>query len=767
MTELPKPKMRKTTNWSAIWILPLIALAIGAWLAWRAYDQAGVMINVQFESGEGLQPNKTEVIFKGIAVGKVVDMHVNKPALAITATIEMRKEAGEYLSKQTRFWLVKPRVSLAGVTGLETLVSGNYIAIDPVKGEMNHDFVALKEPPPLSDSLPGLHLILKAERLGSLEQGSPIFYRQIQVGQVASYQLADDQKTIEVKIHIEPAYANLVRKNTRFWNASGITLSGGLSGLKLRTESLASIAAGGIAFSTPDIYADSPPTDPSKPFRLYEDYDAAQTGLAVRLKVTDVSGLSAGDTPVMYNGVQVGTVKAVDMDKDFNGATATLSMDPRTEEFLNTKTEFWLVKPSISLAGITGLEALVKGNYLSVRFGKDGDPTRDFTIRPKAPPLNLDSPGLHLVLTSDRLGSLDVGTPILYRQMKVGTVQSYQLSRDRQRVVVGVHIEPEFGDLVNTSSRFWNVSGVTLSGDLNGIKFKSESLQTLISGGISFDTPDPKAPPITKVRRFFLFDNEEAATAKGQIIELQADSADGLREGTDIRYRGLEVGRVEQVELSRDLSGVVLKARLTRAQESLAREGTRFWVVKAQLGLGGAENLGTLVSGPYIEVLPRDKAGAPKARFTLLDQAPNRLLEAEGLRLTLSSARRGSLKAGVPVTYREVQVGKVTSFELGETGDRVLIHILIEPRYAPLVRTGSRFWNTSGVGVEAGLFKGVKVRTESVETILAGGVAFATPDNAQMGPEAKPGQTFALFDDVQDDWLQWAPKIPLGKAVGQ
>ncbi len=493
MSDLPKPKMRKTTNWSAIWILPLIALAIGAWLAWRAYDQAGIVINIQFESGEGIQANKTEVIFKGIGVGKVVDLHVNQPTLGVTATVEMRKEAAEYLSKGTRFWLVKPRVSIAGVTGLETLVSGNYIAIDPVKGEQQKDFTALKEPPPLSDSLPGLHLTLKAERLGSLEQGSPIYYRQIQVGQVKSYRLAEDQKTIEVKVHIEPAYANLVRKHTRFWNASGITLSGSLSGLKLRTESLASIAAGGIAFSTPDNYPDSPPTDPTKPFRLYEDFDAAQAGLSVKVKVSDVSGLTPGSTPVMYNGVQVGTVKSIDMDKDFNGATATLSMDPRTEDFLNSKTEFWMVKPSISLAGITGLEALVKGNYLSVRFASGGDPTRDFVIRPKAPPLNLDSPGLHLVLTTDQLGSLEVGTPILYRQMKVGSVQSYQLSRrDPSRLIIGVHIEPEYAKLVNTSSRFWNISGVTISGGLDGIKLKSESLQTLIAGGIAFDTPDPR-----------------------------------------------------------------------------------------------------------------------------------------------------------------------------------------------------------------------------------------------------------------------------------
>ncbi|MFV3303649.1 MlaD family protein [Pseudomonas sp. NY15181] len=765
MSDLPTPKMRKTSNWSAIWILPLIALAIGAWLAWRAYDQAGIMINIRFESGDGIQINKTEVIFKGIGVGKVTDLHVNKPDLGVTAVVEMRKEAGEYLSKGTRFWLVKPRVSLAGVTGLETLVSGNYIAIDPVKGDPQKEFTALKEPPPLSDSLPGLHLTLKAERLGSLEQGSPIYYRQIQVGQVKSYHLAEDQKTIEVKIHIEPAYANLVRKHTRFWNASGITLSGDLSGLKLRTESLASIAAGGIAFATPENYPDSPPTDSTKPFRLYEDYDAAQAGLSVKLKVTDVSGLSAGSTPVMYNGVQVGTVKSIDMDQDFNGATAQLSMDPRTEDFLNSGTEFWLVKPSISLAGITGLEALVKGNYISVRFSKTGEPSREFAIRPKAPPLNLDSPGLHLVLTTDKLGSLEVGTPILYRQLKVGSVQSYQLSRrDPSRLVIGVHIEPEYAKLVNTSTRFWNVSGVTVSGGLDGIKLKSESLQTLIAGGIAFDTPDAKAPPITKVRRFALFDSEEVAHAKGRMIELRADTADGLKEGTVLRYKGLEVGRVEQVDLSKDLSGVVMKARLTRAEDSIARQGTRFWVVGPEVGLNGVSNLGTIVSGQYIEVLPADKPGQAQTAFSVLASQPNRLLEGEGLRLTLSAPRRGSLKVGVPVTYREVQVGKVTSFELGETADRVLVHILIEPRYAPLVRTGSRFWNTSGVGVDAGLFKGVKVRTESFETILAGGVAFATPNNAEMGAPAKPGQTFALFDESNEEWLDWAPKIPLGKA---
>ncbi|WP_049243378.1 MlaD family protein, partial [Pseudomonas aeruginosa] len=110
-------KKHKTSNWSAIWVLPLVALAIGAWLAWRAFDQAGVDIQVRFESGDGIQANKTEVLYKGISVGKVTDLHVSKDIKGVVATIEIKKEAQEYLSKDTRFWLVKPRVSLAGVTG--------------------------------------------------------------------------------------------------------------------------------------------------------------------------------------------------------------------------------------------------------------------------------------------------------------------------------------------------------------------------------------------------------------------------------------------------------------------------------------------------------------------------------------------------------------------------------------------------------------------------------------------------------------------------
>jgi len=767
MTDLPKAKTRPASNWSAIWVLPLIALMIGGWLGWRAYNETGIEVQVRFESGEGIQANKTEVVYKGMPVGKVKSLTLDDEGKTrgVIATIEMNKDVEQYLKTSTRFWLVKPSVTLAGITGLETLVSGNYVAISPGEGEQSRKFTALTKEPPLSDYKPGLHLTIKADRLGSLNRGSPVFYKQIQVGQVKSYLLSEDQSTVEIKVFIEPTYANLVRKHTRFWNASGISIDANLSGVKVRSESLASIVAGGIAFATPDNRKDSPPTDPSLPFRLYEDFDAAQAGIRVKVKLSDFEGLQAGRTPVMYKGIQVGNLKALKIDPDLSSATAELTLDPLAEDYLVTGTQFWVVKPSISLAGITGLEALVKGNYIAVRPGdKGGAPQREFEARPKPPPLDLRSPGLHLVLFTENLGSLEVGSPILYKQVKVGSVQSYQFSRTKKQLLIGVHIEKEYEGLVNASTRFWNASGITLTGGLTGgIQVKSESLQSLMAGGIAFETPKATAPLQKRIPRFRLFANRDEASQKGAVVTIKVDRADGLRTGTPIRFKGLDVGKVENVDLSDDLQSVLLTARITEVPERIARVGSQFWVVKPELGLIKTSNLETLVSGQYIEVQPAAKNLGPQKSFVALANPPESVKEEAGLSLVLSAARRGSLKTGVPVTYREITVGKVTGYELGQTADRVLVHILIEPKYAPLVRSGTRFWNTSGFGLDFGLFKGATVRTESLETLIQGGIAFATPEGDRMGSPARPEQTFPLFDKFEDEWLTWAPKISLGK----
>lgn len=767
MNDIPMAKTRPASNWSAIWVLPFLALLIGAWLGWQAYQKAGIEIYVTFATGEGIQVGKTEFLYKGMVIGKVtaMDFPEDGKERGVIATLEVDKRVEPYLLSSTRFWLVKPSVTLAGITGLDTLVSGNYITASPgLDGEQARDFIALEDVPPMAESTPGLHITLKAERLGSLNRDSPVFYKQIKVGRVRSYILAEDNKSVNVKVFIEPEYASLVRKHTRFWNASGITVDAGLAGIKVQAESIASIIAGGISFATPEDRSDSPATDPSLPFRLYDNFEEAQSGFKVVVKFSSMDGLTA-NTAVMFNGVQIGTVKRIKVNDDLVGATAELLMNPRAEDYMTEGADFWVIRPSISLAGITGIDALVKGNYIGVRPGaKDARGKRDFLALIKPPAMDLSTPGLHLVLLSNKLASLSVGSPILFRQIKVGAVQSYKLSEDARQVLLGVHIEPEFSALINSSTRFWNASGVTLTGGLSGIKVQAESLQSLLAGGITFETPDVNASTVkSRAAKFQLYDDRDKALQRGVEVAITVATGEGLDVGTSIRYKGIVVGKVDDVELTDDLNSVILHARIIKAADRIARSGSQFWVVKPEVSLTRLANLDTLVSGQYLDVQPAPIGRSVQTNFVALPLPPTNTPLQEGLKLVLSAPVRGSIKPGVVVSYRDIPVGKVLDFELGPTSDLVLLHVLIEPRYATLIHTGTRFWNSSGVSVDAGLFKGVKLRTDSLESVLAGGISFATPDVPLMGDSARAGQTFMLYAEPKEEWLQWSPKIVLGK----
>jgi paraquat-inducible protein B len=767
MIDLPMAKIRPASNWSAIWVLPLLALVIGAWLGWQAYEKAGIEIRLTFATGDGIQVGKTEFLYKGMVIGKVksMDFLMDGKDRGVIATLEVDKRVEPYLLSSTRFWLVKPSVTLAGITGLDTLVSGNYITASPgLDGEPTRDFIALEDVPPMAESTPGLHITLKAERLGSLNRDSPVFYKQIQVGRVRSYALAEDNTTVNVKIFIEPEYASLVRKHTRFWNASGITIDAGLGGIKVKTESIASIIAGGISFATPENRADSPPTDPSLPFRLYTNFDEAQSGFKIVVKFPSMDGLTT-NTAVMFNGVQIGSVKKLKINDDLFGVTAELLMDPRAEDFMTEGADFWIIRPSISLAGITGIDALVKGNYIGIQPGAKGARgKRDFLALLKPPAMELSTPGLHLILLSNKLASLSVGSPVLFRQIKVGTIQSYKLSADAKQVLLSVHIEPEFASLVNSSTRFWNASGVTLTGGLSGVKVQAESLQSLLAGGITFETPDVKASPLKgKLAKFTLFDDRELALQQGVDVSITVASGEGLDVGTSIRYKGIVVGKVHDVELTNDLKSVILHVRIIKAGDRVARKGSQFWVVKPEVSLTRLANLDTLVTGQYLDVQPAPIGRAVQTDFVAQPLPPTNTPSQQGLRLVLSAPVRGSIKPGVMISYRDIPVGKVLDFELGPTSNLVLLHVLIEPRYATLIHTGTRFWNSSGVSVDAGLLKGVKLRTDSLESMLAGGISFATPELPLMGNPARPGQTFMLNAEAKEEWLQWSPKIVLGK----
>jgi paraquat-inducible protein B len=219
----------------------------------------------------------------------------------------------------------------------------------------------------------------------------------------------------------------------------------------------------------------------------------------------------------------------------------------------------------------------------------------------------------------------------------------------------------------------------------------------------------------------------------------------------------VQIGEVTEVELSEDRKAALVTARLRRSAASVARDGTAFWIVRPQIGIGNITGLSTVIAGPHIEALP----GGSKSRseFTGLEGPPV-ASERRGLKIVLSSGHLGGLKTGSPVLYRGVEVGAVQDFRLSADARVVNIQVFIPQRYANLVRKGTKFWNVSGVEVSGGLFRGVEIDVESMKTLMAGGIAFATPDDPGDGP-AKDGAVFPLHDKPKKEWMDWAPKIPV------
>jgi len=251
-----------------------------------------------------------------------------------------------------------------------------------------------------------------------------------------------------------------------------------------------------------------------------------------------------------------------------------------------------------------------------------------------------------------------------------------------------------------------------------------------------------------------------AWSESGTKLTITFEDGHGLKPGDTIKHRGIIVGVVDEVKLTDNLGGVRVDARLNPSAANLAREGSSFWIVRPQLALAGASGLETVVGAKYLRVDPGPPDAARQVVFDGVD-APPLVPEQEtgGLEIVVTTADAAGVVAGAPVSYRRMPIGKVTGTTLSRDASRVEASLYIEPAYATLVRDNSRFWKMNAVNVRAGLLRGVEFNVESMQSLLLGGVALATPSSP--GAEVEPGTRFPLADEPEDAWLAWSPRLPL------
>jgi len=313
--------LNKKTEMSLLWLLPIIAVLVSGWLIYKSFSEKGEVITIRFPTAEGLEVDKTKIKYLDVEIGKVTAININEDFKTIVVTAQMNANSSHFLKSTTQFWVVRPQVGLGGISGLGTLLSGAYIELKPGLGEHIHDFVGLESQPPLKANVEGKQFILETNNLGSMKTGTPINFHGITVGEVLSHELSQAADAIRLTVFIHKPYDQFIRKNTRFWIDSGVDLSAGADGFKVRTGPLISLLSGGIAFraSAEDSIEDIQPQNTL--FPLYDTYEASteisyeNTLHYVMYFNGSVRGLTEG-APVQLRGYPVGKVLNVSLELD-------------------------------------------------------------------------------------------------------------------------------------------------------------------------------------------------------------------------------------------------------------------------------------------------------------------------------------------------------------------------------------------------------------------------------------------------------------------
>ncbi|MFP8877813.1 MAG: MlaD family protein [Myxococcota bacterium] len=388
--ELPEAVAQPARRISAIWLVPLVAVLIAGLLLWRAFQDRGPLITVTFSTASGIDTGKTSLRYLDVVVGTVEAVRVSDDLSHVVIAARLHRDSEAFRVEGTRFWVERPRFGPEGISGLGTLVSGAFIGVDPGPegGKNLESFVGLGQPPLKLRAEKGLSVSVHTLEFGAgLSFGAPVLYEGIKVGRVTGLSIEPGQKDVIAQLFIEERYAQFVRENSRFWNASGLHFDASLAGVHADMDSLESVLMGGVAFSTPDV--PGPRAKDGTGFSLYRNATTARRdfreslGLHVVLEASRLGFLRPGDA-VLYRGERVGRVLAHDLQEGARKVGLHLQIDPPYVALVRTDSVFWNasgVHAELGLSGfhvhVASVESLLEG---SVSFATPDPPG------PKAPP---------------------------------------------------------------------------------------------------------------------------------------------------------------------------------------------------------------------------------------------------------------------------------------------------------------------------------------------------------------------------------------------
>lgn len=674
---------------SPFWLLPFIALLIAGWLVYTNYQESGNSVTIDFQSAAGIVAGRTPVRYQGVEVGTVQSISLSKDLRSIVVEASIKSDLEDSLREGTQFWLVTPKASLAGVSGLDALVGGNYIGMMPGRGKPQTHFTALDTQPKYRLNTGELMIHLQADDLGSLNTGSLVYYRKIPVGKVYDYTISPGNKGVIIDVLIDRRFANLVKNNTRFWNVSGFKGDFSLSGASVQMESLAALVNGAIAFDSP---LDGKQAKADQNYTLYPDLAHSQRGVNISLDLPDGNSLSEGHTPLMYQGLQVGTLTRLALQQD-SKVTGELTIDPSVVDLMRTGTRIEMRSPKISLNDAK-LSQLLTGNTLELVPG-DGEPQQHFTVLDSSKTL-LQQPGVVTVtLNAPQSYGIDVGQPLIVHGIKVGQILTRTLTDGG--VTFTAAIEAQHRSLLHKDSKFVVNSRVDVKFGLDGVQVLGASAQEWLDGGVRL-IPGGKGEPDAQ---YPLYSNVEKA-AEGIVgnsplptLTLTATSLPDVQAGSVVLYRKFQVGEIVNVRPKANEFDV--EVYISPEYRKLLTSESIFWAEGgAKVQLNG--------SGLTVQASPLNRALKGAISFdnlqgVTLDKGAKRVLYASetaaravGSQITLRTYDASKLSPGMPIRYLGIDIGQLESLKLAPERNEVLAKAVLYPEYVKtFARLGSRF----------------------------------------------------------------------------
>ncbi|EJB5915762.1 lipid-binding membrane homeostasis protein YebT [Shigella flexneri] len=631
---------------SPFWLLPFIALMIAGWLIWDSYQDRGNTITIDFMSADGIVPGRTPVRYQGVEVGTVQDISLSDDLRKIEVKVSIKSDMKDALREETQFWLMTPKASLAGVSGLDALVGGNYIGMMPGKGKEQDHFVALDTQPKYRLDNGDLMIHLQAPDLGSLNSGSLVYFRKIPVGKVYDYAINPNKQGVVIDVLIERRFTDLVKKGSRFWDVSGVDANVSISGAK------------------------------------------------VKLELPSGAGLTADSTPLMYQGLEVGQLTKLDLNPG-GKVTGEMTVDPSVVTLLRENTRIELRNPKLSLSD-ANLSALLTGKTFELVPG-DGEPRKEFVVVPGEKALLQEPDVLTLTLTAPESYGIDAGQPLILHGVQVGQVIDRKLTS--KGVTFTVAIEPQHRELVKGDSKFVVNSRVDVKVGLDGVEFLGASASEWINGGIRIlpgDKGEMKAS-------YPLYANLEKALENSlsdlptTTVSLSAETLPDVQAGSVVLYRKFEVGEVITVRPRANAFDIDL--HIKPEYRNLLTSNSVFWAeggAKVQLNGSGLTVQASPLSRALKGAISFDNLSGASASQRKGDKrilyASETAARAVGRQITLHAFDAGKLAVGMPIRYLGIDIGQIQTLDLITARNEVQAKAVLYPEYVQtFARGGTRF----------------------------------------------------------------------------